>query len=91
MAGGCAPLLQVDVPPWLVPVSFWLVLLSFLMACVLPIFMRVWGFMVGRCVPLLHACVASWLAVVLPCFRRRRSLEASDRILQPGTQDRGLT
>ena len=30
MAGGCAPLLQVDLPPWLVPVSFWLVLLSFL-------------------------------------------------------------
>ena len=62
--------------------------------------LRVWGFMAGCRAPLLSGVWASWLAVVLPCFqacglhglllcscsRCRRSLEASVRILQPGTQ-----
>ena len=59
--------------------------------CRAPMLSGVWYFMAGRCAPLLHACVASWLAVVLPCFRCRRSLEVSGRILLPGTQDRGST
>ena len=52
MAGGCAPLLQVDVSPWLVPVSFRLVLLSFLMA--------------GGCVPMAGAGILQAGVVVLP-------------------------
>ena len=68
--------------------------------CRAPMLSGVWYFMAGRCAPLLHACVASWLAVVLPCFQACGaswlavvlpfgwvgSLEASARILQPGTQ-----
>lgn len=37
--------------------------------CRAPMLSGVWYFMAGRCAPLLHACVASWLAVVLPCFQ----------------------
>lgn len=37
--------------------------------CRAPMLSGVWYFMAGRCAPLLHACVATWLAVVLPCFQ----------------------
>ena len=47
-----APLLQVDVSPWLVPVSFRLVLLSFLVA--------------GGCVPVAGAGILLAGVVVLP-------------------------
>lgn len=64
MAGCRATLLQVDVPPWLVPVSFWLVLLSFMVAggCI-PVpgaGILLAGVVVlpgGWCAPHLHACV----------------------------------
>ena len=52
MAGCRVPMLQVDVSPWLVPVSFRLVLLSFLVA--------------GGCVPVAIAGILQAGVVVLP-------------------------
>ena len=48
--------------------------------------LQVCGFIACCCSSMLHACVASWLAVVLPRSRCRRSFEASGRILPPGTR-----
>ena len=77
MAGCRAPMLQMDVPPWLVPVSFRLVLLSFLVA--------------GGCVPVAGAGILPAGVVVLPggwwmCPRGWWCLLASSPAYsQPGT------